>query len=120
MFLDRHNEGLDVPDDLLAQVFDILEEQLTVASGLLGDIETVHFQTPSCYPDREVDGSERISETLDDRIIYSMIARALQNSLYHRHFFLQHVWQPYALFRDVRQTYVFYHQQWKLCPLGSQ
>lgn len=55
-FIERHGEDLDVPDDVLPQVFDILEEQLTVASGLLGDIETVYFQTPTCYPDRAVDG----------------------------------------------------------------
>ncbi|WP_223293742.1 SIR2 family protein [Gallionella capsiferriformans] len=62
VFLERHNEDLDVPDDLLPQVFGALEEQLTVASGLLGDIETVYFQTPTCYPDREVDGKEYITE----------------------------------------------------------
>lgn len=62
VLLERHNEDLDVPDDLLPQVFGILEEQLIVASGLLGDIETVYFQTPTCYPDREVDGREHISK----------------------------------------------------------
>ena len=65
VFLERHNEDLDVPDDLLPQVFGILEEQLTVASGLLGDIETVFFQTPTCYPDREVDGKEHITEAAE-------------------------------------------------------
>lgn len=62
VLLERHNEDLDVPDDLLPQVFGILEEQLIVASGLLGDIETVYFQTPTCYPDREVNGKEHISK----------------------------------------------------------
>jgi hypothetical protein len=61
VFFERHNEGVDVPDDLLPQVFGIMEEQLTVAAGLLGDIETVYFQTPTCYPDREVDGREHIT-----------------------------------------------------------
>ncbi|OIQ96217.1 hypothetical protein GALL_217340 [mine drainage metagenome] len=65
VFLERHNEGLDVPDDQLPQVFGILEEQLTVASGLLGDIETVYFQTPTCYPDREVDGREHITKAAE-------------------------------------------------------
>lgn len=65
MFLERHNQDLDVPDDLLPQAFGILEEQLTVASGLLGDIETVYFQTPTCYPDREVDGGEHISRAAE-------------------------------------------------------
>lgn len=65
VFLERHNEDLDVPDDLLPQVIGILEEQLTVASGLLGDIETVYFQTPTCYPDREVDGSKHITKAAE-------------------------------------------------------
>jgi len=64
-FLERHDEDLDVPDDALPQVFGILEEQLTVASGLLGDIETVHFQTPTCYPEREVDGKEHITKAAE-------------------------------------------------------
>lgn len=62
VLLERHNEDLDVPDDLLPQVVGILKEQFTVASGLLGDIETVYFQTPTCYSDREVDGREHITE----------------------------------------------------------
>lgn len=65
VFLERHNEDLDVPDDLLPQVFGILKEQLNVASGLLGDIETVYFRTPTCYPDREVDGGERATQAAD-------------------------------------------------------
>ncbi|WDG77768.1 SIR2 family protein [Pseudomonas chlororaphis] len=64
-FLKRHNEELDIPDDLLPQVFGILVEQLVVASGLLGDIETVYFRTPSCYPGREIDGKARITEAAE-------------------------------------------------------
>ncbi len=63
LFLERHNEDLNVPDDLLPQVLGILEEQLAVASGMLQDIETVYFQTPTCYPDREVDGRDHITNT---------------------------------------------------------
>lgn len=65
LFLERHNEGLDVPDDVLPQVFGILEEQLSVASGLLGDIEAFYFQTPTCYLDRDVDGIEHITKAED-------------------------------------------------------
>jgi len=65
IFLDRHNEDLDVPDKVLPQVFGMLEEQLIIASGLLADIETVYFETPTCYPDREVDGRERITESAE-------------------------------------------------------
>ena len=61
VFFERHNEAVHVPDDLLPQAFGIMEGQLTVAAGLLGDIETVYFQTPTCYPDREVDGRKHIT-----------------------------------------------------------
>lgn len=62
LFLERHNDELDVPDEILPQVFGILEEQLGVASGLLGDIETTYFQTPTCYLDREVNGREHVAK----------------------------------------------------------
>lgn len=62
LFLERHNEDLDIPDDLLPQIFSILEEQLTIASGMLADIETVYFQAPTCYPNREVEGREHITD----------------------------------------------------------
>lgn len=61
VFLERHNERLEIPDDLLPQVFGILEEQLIIAAGLLEDIETVYFRTPTCYPDRQVDGRQHSS-----------------------------------------------------------
>ncbi|TDV97190.1 SIR2-like protein [Halomonas alkaliantarctica] len=62
VFLERYNEDLEIPDGLLPQVVSILEEQLTVALGLLEDIETIYFEMPTCYSDREVDGIEHISE----------------------------------------------------------
>lgn len=65
MFLDKHDEDLDIPDDLLPQVFGILQEQLTFASGLLGDIETIYFRTPTCYPGREVDGKKYITKAAE-------------------------------------------------------
>lgn len=61
--LDRHNEDLDVPEELLPQLFGIIEEQLRVASELMGDIETTYFQSPTCYPNREVEGREYTSNT---------------------------------------------------------
>lgn len=64
-FLERHNEDLEVPDEVLPQVFDILTDQLTSASGLLADIETVYFQTPTCYPEREVDGREHVTKAAE-------------------------------------------------------
>jgi len=65
VLLERHNEDLDVPDDVLPQVVGILEEQLTIASGLLGDIETAYFQTPTCYPGREVEGEEHVTKAAE-------------------------------------------------------
>lgn len=62
VFLERHNDDLEVPDDILPQVFGILEEQLGVASGLLGDIETTYFQTPTCYSDRDVNGRDHVAK----------------------------------------------------------
>lgn len=64
-FLERHNEDLDVPDDLLPAVFGILEGHLITASGLLADIETVYFETPTCYPERDVDGNGRNTESVE-------------------------------------------------------
>ncbi len=63
VFLERHNEDLDVPVELLPQVLGVLEDQLVIASGLLRDIETVYFETSTCYPDREVDGEEHITKS---------------------------------------------------------
>lgn len=60
--VERHNERLDIPDNVLPQVFRILEEQLAAASGLLIDVETTYFPTPTYYPDREVDGEEMVRE----------------------------------------------------------
>ena len=65
VFIDKHDVDLDVPEDTLPQVFRILEEQLSVASGLLGDIETSYFHTPTCYPGREVAGGDRITEAAE-------------------------------------------------------
>lgn len=65
VLLERHNEDLDVPDNVLPQVVGILEEQLTIASGLLGDIETAYFQTPTCYPGREVEGGEHVTKAAE-------------------------------------------------------
>lgn len=58
-FLDRHNEDLEIPDDMLPAVISILQEQLTIASGLLVDIEPAYIGTPTCYPDRDIFGRER-------------------------------------------------------------
>lgn len=68
--LERHNENLEVPDEVLHQVFGILVDQLAVASGLLVDIDTIYFQTPTCYPDREVDGREHVAKAAEDMAVF--------------------------------------------------
>ncbi|MFM4978025.1 hypothetical protein [Aeromonas rivipollensis] len=65
VFLERHNEDIDVPDDVLPQVFSILVEQLITSSGLLRDIGTSYFQIPTCYPDRQVDGKNYITKAVE-------------------------------------------------------
>lgn len=64
-FLDRHKEKLDILDADLPRIFSILQEQFVLASGLLEDVETVYFKTPTCYPSRDVDGDEHVTSAAD-------------------------------------------------------
>ncbi|WP_120633494.1 SIR2 family protein [Ruegeria sp. EL01] len=64
-FLERHNDDLSIPDDVLPQVFGMFEGAMKATSGLLSDIGTTYFDTPTCYPDREVDGEDRHNEAAD-------------------------------------------------------
>ncbi|PHS65119.1 MAG: hypothetical protein COB09_04945 [Thalassobium sp.] len=53
-----HRDGdIEIPDEVLPGILRILEDQFHVASGLLADTENPYFETPTCYPDREVEGS---------------------------------------------------------------
>ncbi|BEN29015.1 SIR2 family protein [Serratia marcescens] len=65
VFTNRHDDNLDVPDNVLLQVFSALEEQLIIAAGMLEDIDTSYFPIPSCYPERDVDGEENFSKGAD-------------------------------------------------------
>ena len=69
-FLERHDNDLVVPDTALPQVFRILEDQLAVASGLLADVGTRSFTTPTCYQDREADGEMRHPEAAEVMILF--------------------------------------------------
>ncbi|MFC6674077.1 SIR2 family protein [Marinobacterium aestuariivivens] len=64
-FLERHSEDLNAQDKVLPQVFGILEDQLTVASGLLADVERFYFPTPTCYPERESDGRQLVEKAAE-------------------------------------------------------
>lgn len=55
-FLESFNDDLTVPDEVLPQVFGLLEGAMRAASGILTDIGTVYFPTPTCFLNREVDG----------------------------------------------------------------
>ena len=57
-FLERHEENLQVPDDMLAQVFGLMQQGMVAASSMLADIGKVNFTTPTFYPEREVDGDK--------------------------------------------------------------
>lgn len=63
--LERHDEDLEIPEATLPRVFEILEDQLVIASGFLMDVGTGYFESPTCYPDREVDGREHITEAAE-------------------------------------------------------
>ncbi|MDE2760608.1 MAG: SIR2 family protein [Paracoccaceae bacterium] len=56
MKFDRND--LKFPDDVLLDVMDILVDSVYLASGLLTDIGAKKLETPTCYPDREMQGQE--------------------------------------------------------------
>ena len=58
-YLERYRrEDLNITDEVLPVVFGIMEDHLSMAAGLLSDIETYYFHTPTCYPNREHDDEE--------------------------------------------------------------
>lgn len=77
--LERHKEDLDVPDEILPQVFGILEEQLITASGLLEDVDTVYFPTPTCYPDRDVNGRKHITKAADTIELFAQLFKRISD-----------------------------------------
>ena len=62
-FTDMHNIDLEVPEKVLPSVLSALVENLKQASGMLADLETTYFTSPTCYPDRLADGDETTGET---------------------------------------------------------
>ena len=63
--LDKHNEDLDVPDSVVPELIGILEEQFVVAAGMLKDIDAIYFDTPTCYPNREVNGRTDVTKSAE-------------------------------------------------------
>ena len=99
-FPDRRSAPIEVPDDVLESVFRIAVAHLHRASGLLCDLDVHYFRTPSCYPDREVDG-ERDSDATAAffRWFLGLLARmAQQNSA---------VLRAYALTWSAEDEYFF-------------
>jgi len=62
-FPDRHGETIDIPNEVLNPVFTIAEGHLSRAARLLKDLKISFFNTPTCYPNREVDGQDPNHET---------------------------------------------------------
>jgi hypothetical protein len=62
-FTDMHGIELEVPEEVLPSVLSALVENLKQASGMLADLETTYFKSPSCYPDRLADGDEYSGKT---------------------------------------------------------
>lgn len=58
-FPDRHGEDVEIPDNALLSVVSMLQANLLQASGMLKELQVQYFRTPTCYPDREVDGTDR-------------------------------------------------------------
>ena len=56
---DRHGKIIDIPDDTLLNIVSILQANLLQTSGLLGELGEKYFRTPTCYPERDVDGDGR-------------------------------------------------------------
>jgi len=63
--LERHNDELVVPAPMLSIVAEVLEAQLAMARGLLHDVETKYFRSPTCYTGRECEGRETIAKAAD-------------------------------------------------------
>lgn len=61
-FPDHYGEKLCIPDHVLLEVFQISERHLKRAADLHRDINTTYFTTPTCYPNREVDGKTSKSD----------------------------------------------------------
>jgi hypothetical protein len=62
-FTDMHNIDLEVPEEELPSVLSALVENFKQASGMLADLETTYFKSPTCYPDRLADGDEHTGKT---------------------------------------------------------
>lgn len=57
-FPNQHGEKIDIPDEILTSVFRIFEANLFRAMALLEETKTTYFTTPTCYPERDVEGEE--------------------------------------------------------------
>lgn len=92
-FPDRHGEDVDIPDEALLDVVSVLQANLLQASGMFKELQVQYFRTPTCYPDREVDGSVRHRDFVADiswfvelfkRLPMAYVAR---NTSSHKRFF---------------------------------
>ncbi|HGS5072785.1 TPA: SIR2 family protein [Vibrio parahaemolyticus] len=56
-FSPRHGESVSIPDDVLLEVTHILSNNLVKAVGLRLEVGSYDFESPTCYPKREVQGN---------------------------------------------------------------
>ena len=61
----RRSDRLMVSDAALPKVLKVLEDQLAAASGILSDVGTTYFTTPTCYPGRDVVGKTHSDEAAE-------------------------------------------------------
>ncbi|ESY75032.1 hypothetical protein X743_07235 [Mesorhizobium sp. LNHC252B00] len=80
-FADTHGEQIKMPDEVLYPVFRIAEGHLFRASRLLEELARTYFTTPTCYPNREIDGEDRDRDgDANFRQFLSLFARMLEHS----------------------------------------
>lgn len=63
VFADRHRIEIEPPDNVLLAVFQILERSLVRAISFMNDPGIGYFETPTCYPDREIIGEKETNNT---------------------------------------------------------
>ena len=62
-FADKRSVEITIPDNELSTALLTLTENIKRAAGMLNDIDTTYFKSPTCYPERAVDGEDHDCET---------------------------------------------------------
>ena len=79
--LDQHGETLDIPNQVLGEVFRLVEGGLRSSTRLLSDIKPIYFPTPTCYPGRETDGgSPRDEDNTNFQWFLELFGRVVEHN----------------------------------------